>query len=146
VNFDHYAHEEWYSPTDHQTSNLMATVDNYLHSGFGVTLGIYMPNGSDGWYGHAITAWGFNYTGQGGSRTYGSIYVTDSDDDITDLQNYSLSWDATNQWWYLSNYLDGSWHLADVEGLDQHVPIPSALFLLASGLLGLTGWRRFRKG
>jgi hypothetical protein len=145
VTFDNYVHEKWYSPADHQTSNLMATVDNYLHSGYGVTLGIYMPNGSDGWYGHALTAWGFNYTGQGGSRTYSSIYVTDSDDHVTALQNYLLSWDATNQWWYLSNYLDGGWHLADVEGLDQHTPVPSSLLLLASGLLGLVGLRRLRK-
>lgn len=141
LTFSNYFHEACYYPDDHQTSiNLMATVANYLHSGYGVTLGIYEPNGSGGWNGHALTAWGFTYT-QSSSLTYNSIYVTDSDDHTTALQNYALRWDATDQVWYLSNYYGGLWHIADVEGLDRHAPIPSTLLLLGSGLLGLAGWR-----
>jgi hypothetical protein len=33
-----------------------------------------------------------------------------------------------------------------VAGVDPPVPLPSTVVLLGSGLLGLAGWRRFRKG
>ena len=131
---------------DSQTGNLMATMDSYLRSGYGVTLGIYRPGG-----GHALTAWGFDYT-----STYTSVYVTDSDDGKNALRNYAVSWNATNQWWDLGVSQDGlggsfaGWHLGDVEALDRNValysgsavPIPTSLLLLGSGLLGLVGWRR----
>jgi hypothetical protein len=36
---------------------------------------------------------------------------------------------------------------ANLVSLDVHVvPLPPSVFLLGSGLLGLAGWRRFRKG
>jgi hypothetical protein len=49
--------------------------------------------------------------------------------------------------WIRGEYISGP----EAEGLDNvklnaPVPIPGAVWLFGSGLLGLTGWRRFRKG
>jgi PEP-CTERM motif len=39
-------------------------------------------------------------------------------------------------------YVDG---FSDVRPPDPNVPLPPTVWLLGSGLLGLTGWRRFKK-
>jgi len=41
---------------------------------------------------------------------------------------------------------DGSYSVSELQAYGAPVPLPGAVWLLGSGLLGLAGWRRFRKG
>ena len=44
-----------------------------------------------------------------------------------------------------AGYEPPGWFLLDDVNVSE-VPLPGAMVLLGSGLLGLVGWRRFRKG
>ena len=117
--FADYYNEE---TTDSQT---LQAIDNFLHSGYGVGLGIF--DGGDG--GHAITCWGFDYNSSVDKMThpndyYLGIWVTDSDDSKGSappapnlLQYYEVEYDGTNSWWYMPNYGGGDWHIGAVQAL-----------------------------
>jgi hypothetical protein len=76
--------------------NLMANIASFFQSGDGVTLAIYKPNG-----GHALTCWGYDYSDLNGVIQYTGVWVTDSDDGVTALKEYPVSWDSTNYLWDL---------------------------------------------
>ncbi len=118
------------------SGNFLSDADSFLHSGYGVTLGIYKTDG-----GHALTLWGLEYTDGLGGRQYNGIYVTDSDDRKTGEFYYAVSW--INDRWYLQNYFgtNNIWYINEVEALAR-VPLPASLFLFASGLLVLAAWKR----
>ena len=72
---------------------------------------------------------------------------TDSPPDYLDY--YGLIYSDNAQKWYLQDfYGSNDWYIAEVHGLAQmpHAPIPSAVWLLGSGLIGLAGLKKkFRK-
>jgi len=121
-------------------SSAMSNIDTYLHDGRGVGLGLSGPGG------HAITCWGYEYDKVSGD--YLGIYVTDSDDHkyedgaADELRYYDV--DYSSETWYLQNYYgQDDWYISEVHGLLQNpVPIPSAFWLLGSGLIAFAGIRR----
>jgi hypothetical protein len=125
--------------------NLMANIANFFQSGEGVTLAIYKPNG-----GHALTCWGYDYSDLNGVIQYTGVWVTDSDDGVTALKEYPVSWDSANYLWDLGGAYSG-WYIGGVEALGQNsdppssVPVPSTLLLFLSGLLALLSPRRGRR-
>jgi hypothetical protein len=158
--------------------NLMASMADFFNSGDGVTLAIYKSGG-----GHALTCWGYDYTTSYSSYTvtiskghskktktstinstvtqYSGVWVTDSDDGVTGLEYYPVSWDSTNGVWDLGGRYAG-WYIGGIEALGRNldpltgadsltpgltgaVPLPPALFLFLSGLLALAPWRRGRR-
>ena len=131
----------WDPPYDvvdyaHWTSDdaaAMATIDNHLHSGYGVGLSVAGPMA------HAITVWGYDYDEAG---NYLGVYVTDSDDDKggnaprpDSLRYYDIV--ASGGRWYLQDYY-GTYdtYISEVYGLDRYpggdpeVPDGGATFLL----------------
>lgn len=138
VNFGSAYHEAW-------SGNLLAAVDSYFDSGYGVTLAIYKPKIGGGYYGHALTIWGYDYSIGARGIQYNGVWVTDSDDGYLGLKYYAVSWDRGTGEWDLQGGYDG-WFIGGVEALGQnHVPLPPTLLLFGSGLLGLVCWRRYRK-
>ncbi len=151
-NFFDYFSEDWATWDDGSNawtdgSGLMATIDDYLHEEFGVTLAVYSDTG-----GHALTAWGYEYDGSG---DYTGIYVTDSDDYLTDLKLLSVSLDAEDGLWYLDPsdlYGYSGWFIGGVQALAPHqtipngdIPEPGTLILFGVGLFGLFGLLKKRK-
>jgi hypothetical protein len=119
-------------------SGAMSAISYLMQHGYGVTLGVANATIS-----HAITVWGYEYT----ENSYQGIWITDSDDQKSSMLYYALV--NTNGKWYLQNYY-GYYdiYIDAVEGLlcnstssSSAVPIPAAVFLLGSGLLGLIGIR-----
>ncbi len=143
-NFFDYFYEDWAtwdSSTELWTDgvNLMATIDEYLHNDYGVTLAVYAENG-----GHALTAWGYEYDDLG---NYTGIWVTDSDDYITDLKLLSVS--LIDELWYLDvNNLYGynDWFIGGVQALQKlketPIPEPGTLIFFGFGLIWLFALRR----
>jgi hypothetical protein len=96
-------------------SQAMAAIDQDLHAGCGVSLGIYGPGS------HAITVWGYAYT-SGSPTSYRGVYITDSDDDKgssnpqDQLRYYDVAYSGGN--WYLQNYYGtNDWYIGAVFGL-----------------------------
>jgi hypothetical protein len=114
-NFSHFFH------SSSITYTAMSTIDNYLRSGYGTTLGIYGPGG------HALTAWGVSHDPDSGSYT--GIYVTDSDDSKSQsnapdkLRYYEV--ERSRGKWYLQDYSGSNkWYIGDISALAQR-PAPS---------------------
>jgi len=116
-NFAQYYQEDFsdYYGGGGGTPQAMATIDEYLHDGYGVALGIYGPGG------HAITCWGFNYNPDDPTDYYG-IWVTDSDDykyttsPPDALRYYEV--EINNGRWHLQNfYGSDSWYIGGIQAL-----------------------------
>ena len=111
-NFNAYFHQQV------NDSQVMYSIDQYLHSGYGITLGTYGPGG-----GHSITCWGYNYDLSDPSD-YKGIWVTDSDDykhssDPPDeLRYYEVVYDSGK--WYLQDYYGSdAWYISAVYALEK---------------------------
>jgi len=114
---------------EYSGSQTLQHIDSYLHSGWGVALGIY-----DG--GHAITCWGFEYDDTVDKTTnpedyYLGLYITDSDDnkhqnswDPPDdrIRYYSVSYNSGINRWVFDTYGGGGWHIEIVFALE---PFPN---------------------
>jgi hypothetical protein len=93
----------------------MAWIDEYLHAGYGVTLGL--RNTEDSEAAHAITCWG--YAPEDGG--YRGIYITDPDDnqrlpDFDQLQHYDVT--LQDGLWHIHNLFDSyDWYIDEVYSL-----------------------------
>ena len=93
--------------------------------------------------GHALTAWGFEYD-PSDARYYTGVWVTDSDDNQTDLDYYSLRRGDGDRW-FLNGYAgEDDWHIGGVQALGQ-IPEPGTLLLFGSAVAGLAAFRFRRK-
>jgi hypothetical protein len=136
------------------SGNLLSIADTLMHKGDGVALTIRNSSGGA----HAVTLWGYSTNSSG---VYSSIYITDSDDGVTALQNYTVTW--LNNAWYLNGRYNG-WKISDVEALgfyaspgslpmngqpaagESPVPIAPSWLLFGTGLLPFVIKRRRRPG
>jgi hypothetical protein len=127
-NFSTYYHHQ-------ETTNLaLSAIDSYLHSGYGVSAGIYTDSGG----GHAITIWGYRYNSSNGA--YLGVWITDSDDNKDSnnppdtLQYYNVN--SSGGRWYLQNYYGTSnaWYFGTIQGLAQNPDMVNTTYWLgASG-------------
>jgi len=132
LNFKDYFHETWNPP------QALSAIDQYLHAGYGTTLGIY-----DG--GHAITCWGYRYDSDTGA--YLGVWLTDSDNSKVgpaprpDTINY---YDVvlSGGMWYLQDFYGTNdyWYIEGVQALA--IPEPATIALFGFGGLVLLHRRR----
>jgi hypothetical protein len=135
--FYNYYYRTW------QDDLAMSAIDNYLHSGYGTTIGIYGPGG------HALTVWGYTYNDDTGA--YEGIIFSDSDDYMSDDGS------MRNLWWTNIDYNSGTekwhlggsdWYIGEVMALERNpIPEPCTILLFGLGIIGLGvyGFRRKRK-
>ncbi len=129
------------------TSLAMSSLSGFLRAGYGVVLWLW--DGGSG--SHQVTAWGYEYD----ATDYLGVYITDSDDGMNsegaadELRYYGVSFRNGNRGekWYLSDYFGSNqWHIYEVQGLAAPVPVPPAVWLLCSGLIGLACLKRKIRG
>lgn len=133
--------DDYWHPMTADLSQAMATIDAYLHAGYGTSLGV--P-------GHAITIWGFEYDPDV-TDYYTGIYVTDSDDYGAfgpDPQLYGVSYDSVGGKWDILGYFP-EMHIQGVQGFEQNpgfnpIPAPGAILLGSIGV-GCVSWLRRRR-
>jgi hypothetical protein len=135
--------------------NSMSAIDAYLHQGYGTTAEFRKVDGS--WFFHQISIWGYEYNQ---NNEYRGFYYTDNNDSgnpylwymgvhigDVDVPGYGVS-----KQWVLEWVLDGNafysipngYFLTSVIGLEQTplpVPLPPAMLLLGTGIIGLAGYR-----
>jgi hypothetical protein len=145
---------ENYSNLYHQSSNTsgaMSTIDSYLRSGYGTSIGIYGPGG------HAISVWGITYD-EDNPSDYNGLYITDSDDNkytsnAPDKLRY-FEVEKNDGKWYLQNYYNSdSWYIGSIAALDQaptpypsdKTPEPGTIALLCAGGMLVLSRRRARR-
>ena len=103
LSFSDYFHADWNAPTS------LSSLQSYLRSGYGVTLGVYTNGG-----GHALTAWGYDYDSSG---NYTGIWVSDSDDNSSIIKRLSVSY--SNEQWNLGDSYTG-WYIGNVQALGRN--------------------------
>lgn len=143
--FFEYFYEDWALAPSGQWFDegfgLMATIDEYLHSGYGTTLAIYADYG-ELYVGHALTVWGYEYDEFG---NYTGLWVTDSDDYTNELIFLSV-WQDLDGLWYLSGNGYDDYFIGGVQALDRNpIPEPTTLIFLIVGLLGVFAFVRRRR-
>lgn len=151
--FDKYYHYQ------NNRSEILPTIDNFLHDGYSTTLAVYKEEEGQK-YGHALTCWGYEYN----DGDYLGIYVTDSDDYSSALKYYTVT-ENGDRWYMGGSYED--WYIGAIQALDRRpvpgsvsselkpalsasdrvpVPFPGTFWLCSSGLVGLLGLRKkFKK-
>jgi len=114
--FYEYYHE------DGNDSSVMSSIDSYLRSSYGVTLGVFQSGSPAG---HAITCWGFNYNPSDADDYYG-IWITDSDDSKNleappdRLRYYEIRSEGGK--WFLNDYYgSNTWFIDIVQSIE---PLP----------------------
>ena len=119
--YSDYYDEEW----DHEL--ILPRIDEILHRGDCVTLGIRPVTGSGG---HAITCWGYRYDITADKDTdpdgyYLGVWITDSDDNKgsntadpppNTLRYYEVDYDFTEDRWEMTNY-GGGWYIEAIMAL-----------------------------
>ena len=110
---------ENFSDYFHSQSNealALGAIDQYLHNGYGVTLGIYGPGG------HAITCWGFNYNPDNPSDYLGTV-----DHRLRRQQerrqrprpaHYYEVESVGGQWFLQDYYGSDAWYIGTVQALE----------------------------
>lgn len=134
--FDYFA-QEWAWDESRQTwgngGALMTSLERYLREGYGITLGIYSKSG----WGHALTVWGYEYDPVG---NYTGLWVTDSDDYLTQLKLLPIRYDSLDNLWYLDsgyrNALIGEVTVLKIrpEHSINPIPEPSVFWMIILGL------------
>ena len=113
----------------------MSTVASYMGDGMSVGLSL---SGSGS---HAVTAWAYDLDASG---LFSKLFISDSDDGESGLVEYALTL-LSSGYWELTGYGNAgeSWYITEVHGLTRNpTPIPGAVWLFGSGLVGLVGLRR----
>jgi subtilisin-like proprotein convertase family protein len=111
-----------YFHSQSDTQLALSSIDSYLHSGYGVTLGIYGPGG------HAITCWGVNYATDTPSNYLG-LWITDSDDDKgsntpPDCLHYYEVANVDGKWFLQDYYGSDAWYIGAVQALAPKTIVP----------------------
>ncbi|MCG2683351.1 MAG: GEVED domain-containing protein, partial [Planctomycetales bacterium] len=108
-----------YLRTESNDALVLGAIDEFLHDGYGCTLGVF----SDFGMAHAITVWGFNYD-ESDPDHYVGIWVTDSDDDKylavapDRLRYFEVEWSQADGRWYMQDYYGmDTVYISDVSGL-----------------------------
>ena len=137
-----YDFNDYYHKTS-QNSLAASAIADYLHAGYGVTLGIY---GSGG---HAISCWGYKYDEDTGDLL--GVWVSDSDnskyqENPSDLLLY-FDLEESGGRWYLQNFYGSSaWYIGEVQALDRApIPEPASILMMFVGGMGVAGAIRRRK-
>jgi hypothetical protein len=121
---------DYYSYTN-SFSNIEQDLFSFLHRGYGVNLGLETYNGEDR-YGHMVTLWGYQFDLQLSDFT--KIYITDSDDGVSQLIGYPITWDGTNTRWELGGIYN-DWYISEAFALGHRVAEPDTYLIFFFGLL-----------
>ena len=122
-----------YVQTQTDPSQAMSSLDEFLHNGEGVVLGLQCNDKTDAWYpmSHAVTAWGFTCDttkSPTDPNYYTGVYITDSDDNQAaagtaspdELKYYKITYSAKDNVYYLTDYYGrNTIYIDDVSGLQK---------------------------
>lgn len=108
--------------TQGNDQQVISSLNQYLRSGYGTTLGILTPGG-----GHEIACWGVTFRAGSPSNIVG-VWVSDSDDNMqmrnapNRLRYYGVLF--IDGRWYLNGYGSSNWYLGGVNALQKKSFVP----------------------